>query len=244
MSSQSKIEISTELLRTLHRLHRQITDLRGQIERGPRQVKAGEALIAKASAAVESARDAQRKAKLASDDKQLQLKSREIRIEGLEAKLNAAASNREFTTLKEQIAADKQANSVLSDEILETLEQIDILDEALKQAEAELSKQRGEHESRTKEIESKMGSLHSELERVESELKETEKKIPAAAFADYKRLTEARGEEALAPVESDSCGGCCQTLTTQFIERLRMSMLIRCPNCNAFLYFPEDRRPT
>ncbi len=78
----------------------------------------------------------------------MQLKSREIRIEELEAKLNTAASNREFSTLKEQIAADKQANSVLSDEILETLEQIDVLDEALKQAEAELAKQQSDHESR------------------------------------------------------------------------------------------------
>ena len=131
---------------------------------------------------------------------------------------------------------------MLSDEILETLEQIDVLEEALRQAEAELSRQQSDHESRTKEIESKMRSLQSELERVESELEESEKKIPAAALQDYKRLTKARGEEALAPVESDSCGGCCQTLTMQYIERLRMSFLIRCPNCNAFLYFPEDRR--
>lgn len=199
-------------------------------------------MVSKASADVESARDAQRKAKLASDEKQLQLKSREIRIEELEAKLNIAASNREFTTLREQIAADKQANSVLSDEIFETLEQIDVLDAALLQAETELSKQRSEHESRANEIESNLGSLQSELERVELELKESEKKIPSAAILDYKRLTAARGEEALAPVESDSCGGCYQTLTTQYIDRLRMSMLIRCPNCNAFLYFPEDRR--
>lgn len=242
MSSQSKIEFSTELLRTLHRLHRQIADLRGQIERGPRQIKAGEALVAKACSEVESARDAQRSAKLASDEKQLQLKSRELRIEELEAKLNTAASNREFTTLKEQIAADRQANSVLSDEILETLEQIDVLDAELQQAEAELSKQQAEHEARTQEIESKLGTLQSELERVEAELKEAEKEIPAAAFQDYHRLTEARGEEALAPVETDSCGGCYHTLTTNYIDRLRMSMLIRCPNCNAFLYFPEDRR--
>lgn len=241
MSSQS-IEISPDLLRTLHRIHRQITDLRGQIDRGPRQIKAGEALIAKATADVDAAKEAQRKVKLASDEKQLQLKSREIRIEELEAKLNTAASNREFSTLKEQIAADKQANSVLSDEILETLEEIDVLEEALKKAEAEMAKQQSEHQTRAKEVESKMTSLRGELERVEGELAESEKQIPAGAFQDYKRLTEAKGEEALAPVESDSCGGCCQTLTTQYIDRLRMSILIRCPNCNAFLYFPEDRR--
>lgn len=245
MSINSKIEISTELLRRLHRIHRQRTDLRGQIDRGPRQIKAGETLLAKASADVTQARETLKKATIASDEKQLQLRSREIRIEELEAKLNTAASNREFSTLKEQIAADKQANSVLGDEILEALEQLDVYEQVLKDAEAELSKQQKDHESRVKDVESNLLTLNSELQRVESELAESEKEIPEGAMKDYRRLTDARGEEALAPVESDeSCGGCCQTLTTQYIERLRMSMLIRCPNCNAFLYLPEDRRVT
>ncbi len=50
-----------------------------------------------------------------------------MRIVDLEGKLNTAASNREFSLLKEQIAADEQANSVLSDEILEALEQLDLM---------------------------------------------------------------------------------------------------------------------
>ncbi|MGI9473759.1 MAG: zinc ribbon domain-containing protein, partial [Rubripirellula sp.] len=91
-------------------------------------------------------------------------------------------------------------------------------------------------------VQEKTQKLESELQRVEGELQSSENEIPAEAVADYKRLTEAKGEDALAPVEDESCGGCYQLLTTQYIERLRMSMLIRCPNCNAFLYFPEDRR--
>ena len=51
-------------------------------------------------------------------------------------------------------------------------------------------------------------------------------------------------KEALAPLESDSCGGCYHTLTTNDIARVQMSLLIRCPNCNAFLYLPEDNRIT
>ncbi len=88
-----------------------------------------------------------------------------------------------------------------------------------------------------KEIESKTSSLQGELERVETELKETEKADSCCRDAGLQAADRSRGEEALAPVESDSCGGCCQTLTTQYIERLRMSMLIRCPNCNAFPLF-------
>lgn len=242
MPSEAKIEISPALLRRLHRIHRQLTDLNGQIERCPRQVKAGEALVAKATGDLEAIRERLKKATIACDDKQLQLKTRESRITDLEAKLNTAASNREFSLLKEQIAADKQANSVLGDEILEAMEQLELMDQEVQQAEQEVAQQRSDHDQRVVDLESKLKTLQSEKARVETELDESEGEIPDSVIADYKRVTEAKGEEALAPVDGESCGGCCQTLTTQLIDRLRMSMLIRCPNCNAFLYFPEDRQ--
>ena len=41
------------------------------------------------------------------------------KLDDLQAKLNMAQSNKEYQLLKDQMAADKQANSVLADEILE-----------------------------------------------------------------------------------------------------------------------------
>ena len=123
--SQSEIEFSTQLLRTLHRIHRQRADLQSQIDRCPRQIKAGEAMVAKAEANLLEVKEKNKKATLVYDEKQLQLKTREMRIDELAAKLNTAGTNREFSALKEQIAADKQANSVQSDEIFEALEELD-----------------------------------------------------------------------------------------------------------------------
>ena len=42
MSSQN---VGTDVLRTLHRIHRQLTDLKGRLERGPKQIRAGEASV-------------------------------------------------------------------------------------------------------------------------------------------------------------------------------------------------------
>ncbi|MAI70023.1 MAG: phospholipase [Rhodopirellula sp.] len=242
MPSDSKIEISASLLRKLHRIHRQRADLAAQIERGPRQIKAGEALVAKADANLLSLKEALKKANLLSDDKQLQLKSREAQIDQLQTKLNTAASNREFNLLKEQIAADKQANSVLSDEILEAMDEIDGLETKLKDVTAELENQDNDQKNRITEVEAKTSELNSELARVNSELEESEKQIPGEVMVEYRRVIKAKGEEALAPVEDGSCGGCYQVLTTQYIDRLRLSVLIRCPTCNAFLYMPESTR--
>ncbi|MDB4331576.1 C4-type zinc ribbon domain-containing protein [bacterium] len=242
MPTEARIEIRPTLLRKLHRIHRQLNDLQGQLDRCPRQIQAGEHLVQQASAEKEQLQASLKTATMACDDKQLQLQSREAKIAELEGKLNSAASNREFTLLKEQIAADLQANEVLSDEILEALENIDQLQSSIREATEKENTQQSEQADRITEVEKREAELRSEVERIQDELQSSEKEIPASAIEDYRRITEARGEEALAPVDDESCGGCYQTLTTQLIDRLRMSLLIRCPNCNAFLYAPEDRQ--
>ena len=140
MAVDNKTPLSSDLLRRLHSLHNQLAELESQLQRGPRQIKAGEAIVQEATQNLESARQDVKKATMACDEKQLQLKSREDRIEDLKSKLNTAASNKEFNLLKEQIAADQQANSVQSDEILEALERIDELHEAVSAAESDLKK--------------------------------------------------------------------------------------------------------
>ncbi len=242
MSRDTSIEFSTELLRKLHRIHRQRADLQSRLERGPRQIKAGEALIAKAAAEVTTVKEQIKKNKMTADEKQLTLKGRENRVAELNGKLNVAASNKEFSLIKDQIAADEKANEVLADEIFETLEKIDALNEQLKAAQQELEQQEAEHKNRVAEVTEKHVSLLSEQQRVEQELLASEAEIPTAVRADYKRIVDAKGEEGLAPVDGESCGGCNQTLTTQMRDRLQLSHLVRCPSCNAFLYLPEDLR--
>lgn len=233
-----KTPFDSALLRRLHSLHLRLSELQSQLDRGPRQIKAGESIVEQCQANVEQARQAVKDATVACDEKQLQLKSREERIEQLKAKLNMASSNKEFDLLKEQIAADVQANSVQSDEILEGLERIDELSEAVTTAEAELEEKKKEHEERVKTVEERMEVVKSDLDHVQSELEKSEKEIPIAARSEYRRLTESRGEEALAPVEDDSCGGCHQTLTTQMVDRIRLGVLTDCPACSAWLYNP------
>lgn len=242
MAASTNVEIGASLLRTLHRIHRQRTDLINQLERGPRQLVAGEMLVKQAEARRDAARLTLQKARIAADEKQLQLQSREAHIEGLRTKLNTAASNKEYSLLRDQIAADEQANSVQSDEILDALERIDTLDRELKEAEAEFHRQQREHADRIQEIEARMQTLRGELQRVETELAARESEIPAVAKTEYMRVVAVKGEDALAPIDGDSCGGCYQTLTTQVMSQLQLSQLIHCPNCNAFLYLPEDRR--
>jgi predicted nucleic acid-binding Zn-ribbon protein len=229
----------TELLRTLHRIHRQVADLRDRMERGPKQARAAEANVKKAEADLAASKDAYKQAKMASDEKQLQLKQREAKLKEYEAKLFAAQSNKEYQLLKDQIAADKQANSVLADEILEALDRLDQLQAVIKTAEGNLAKVKDEYTKVRQRVEEQQQGLESELARVSAELKASEDQIEGDFKDNYQRLARSMGADALAAVENECCGGCGHTLTAQTMNVLSLDKPAFCKSCGRLLYVPE-----
>jgi predicted nucleic acid-binding Zn-ribbon protein len=229
----------TETLRTLHRIHRQHSDLQDRLSRGPRQIQAAEGNVKKAETELGQAKDAYRQAKMSADEKQLQLKHREAKLVDLQAKLNMAQSNKEYQLLKDQMAADKQANSVLADEILEALERIDQLQAAVRTSEGNLVKFKDELDKTRKRINEQQQGLESELARVRGELKAAEDQLVGDFKDNYMRLSRSMGEDSLAPVENECCGGCSQTLTAQTLNLLKLDRPVFCKSCGRLLYLPE-----
>ena len=136
-----------------------------------------------------------------------------------------------------------KANSVLSDEILEALEKIDEQQAALTRIQADHDHAVQQVETLHVEVSAKCQKLESELERVTSELQQAEKALPGDFKADYERISRARGEDALAPVDNEICTGCYQMLSAQTMNDLMLSKPVFCKSCGALLYLPEDTSP-
>jgi predicted nucleic acid-binding Zn-ribbon protein len=176
---------------------------------------------------------------MATDERELQLRERESRIEDLRKKLNTCGSNREYQALTEQIAADEQANSVLSDEILEGFDKIEIGEQKVAAEVAELEKAEAELAKTQKRVDSEKWNLESELERVERELAKSESALPEDFKQDYLRIAKVHGEDALATVEAETCQGCFKIITPQMYDQLRCGKPIFCLACGRLLYLPE-----
>lgn len=230
---------TADALRQLHRIHRQRKDLKDRLERGPRQVRGGQANVHRLQEQVAAARQTLTKVKMATDDKELQLKEREAKIEHLRSQLNTCGSNREYQALKDQIAADEQANSVLSDEILEGYDKIEGLEAEVHAEVAELEKAEAELAKTEKRVDAEKWNLESELERVERELAQAETALPSEFRQDYLRMAKVNGEDALAAVESEVCQGCNQIITPQMYDQLLCDKLVFCKSCGRLLYLPE-----
>jgi predicted nucleic acid-binding Zn-ribbon protein len=229
----------TDTLRTLHRIHRQVADLQDRLQRGPKQVKGAEAMVKKAEADLATSKDVFRTAKMSSDEKNLQLKQRESKLLDVRGKLNASNSNREYQLLKDQIAADEQANSVLSDEILEALERLDVLQANIKEAESVLAKVREEEAKVRQRINDQQQKLETDLGKYTAELVAAEGLLEGDFKENYMRLSKSMGVDSLAPVENETCGGCYQTLTPHIVDQLRLNKPVFCKSCGRLLYIPE-----
>ncbi len=228
-----------DIIRRLHRILRQRADIRGQLERGPRMMKAAKAAADAANKALADHRNEIRTKRMEVDRDQLQLKSREAKVFDHEGKMNMAKKNIEYQTLKDQIAADTQANAVLSDEILEKLEAIDRLNGLTADLEKKVAATQAEAQKVNDMVEERRVVLDADLIHVNEELVATEAILQGELKTIYKRLVESRDEEAIAPLEGKSCGGCNTSLPPRTLDRLRMNEPMVCTSC-ACLIIPPD----
>jgi predicted nucleic acid-binding Zn-ribbon protein len=232
--------VATDTLRTLHRIHRQLEDLRGRIAAGPRMVAAQTKQLESAEAARLAVQDQIKQAKAAADRKQLQLRSAEAKILDLTGKLNACKTNREYQLLTEQIAADTMATKVLEDEILEGLETVDAVQATGPAAEQAVKDALRLLDETKRRIDAEATALHAEVTRVQANLEAAEQELGGDARSLYDRTVKHKGADCMAPLEGDCCGGCFQQITSKMSSDLLLGQVVMCRSCGRLLYTPAS----
>jgi predicted nucleic acid-binding Zn-ribbon protein len=170
------------------------------------------------------------------DRKQLDLKTSEQRIADWKVKLNTCNSNKEFQTMKEQIAAAEMAGSVLQDEILESMERVDQLEIAVNEAKERVAANKTELAKFRDSVASEAQVVAGDLKRLEAELVDAEKSLPAEFRGDYDRVIRAKGAEGMARMEDGTCEGCGQSITLNQQNNLMLSKAVFCTACGRLLY--------
>jgi uncharacterized protein len=231
--------ISAELLETLHRIHRQLGDLRDRQERGPRQVRAREAIVAKIETELAAAQDAVKQSKMTADRKQVDLKASEQKIADWKVKLNACSSNKEYQTLVEQIAAGEMAGSVLADEILEGMEKSDQLEKTVAEVKSRRDASKTDLSKVRDSVVQESQLVAGDIKRLEDELAEAEKQLPGDFRDDYRRVIRAKAADGMARMADGVCDGCGQQVTLNMQNQLLLSKPVFCTACGRLLYRSE-----
>ena len=222
-------------LRRLYRLHREIDRVSRHLERLPRKIAAARQLLDQSDQAYHQIKERLHRAERLAKEKQEHLKAREARVDELRRRLNECSSNKEFQALQQQIRADDQATSVLTDEIVELLDRIEELQGTLEAARKERAEAEGQLASVTEEAEGQMAAYRQELAGLQEQVAEAAGQLSADIRTEYQRIVELRGSEGLALVEGSSCNVCRRALTLETIHQVSQGKAVACTSCGAIL---------
>ena len=239
----SDTNVTTAALRTLHRIHRQLNDLKERLQRGPRVAQAHQANVQRMEDELGALEKDTLALRVATEDKQAQLGTGEAMVEKRRVQLRSAADNREFQALQDEIAAAEMANSVLTDEILEAMEKLDEMDQRVARATEAVTHTRAEAEKACREIQEQEPTIEADIQRLEAELKQCETDLPGEFRELYGRVVRQKGEDALASVENEYCGGCNQHVPVNLVNELMLNHPATCRSCGRLLYLPEGYMP-
>ena len=227
-------------LAELHQLHLACQEVQEQIDRGPRQLKARQQAIVQKQAELEAQKQKHKTLRMNADQKSLQLKSNEAKIGELRVKLNQASSNREFDIIRAQMEADTVANSVLEDEILDSLEKVDAAHLAIKKLEEEVASAKAEESRVAGQISAAQPGYQSRLAELQSAIANAEARLPGDIVVPYRRLVQAHGPAALAEVDGTACSSCYVNLPPQMVMHVRAGEPLFCKVCGRLLYMRRD----
>ena len=229
---------TTAGLRELHQLLLKLRDVRDELDRGPKQVKARENLLKKAEGELDDKREQLKQAKAAADRKSLELKSNEGKLKELQAKLNAATTNKEFDIIRGQMEADTVANSVLEDEILEALDGVDRLQAEIGEAEKRVDQSQAELKKKSDAVSAAKAGLEAEAGELDRQVAAVDVFLTGDVRQKYTRLVDAYGADAMAPVDGKICTSCYTSVTPQSKVLLNSGEIVFC-SCGRLLYLPD-----
>jgi len=173
-------------------------------------------------------------------DFELELATKEEATKKLQGQLYALKTNKEYSTMLQQIQDSKADASVIEDKILQTFEQTDKI-----KAETEQEKQKigGEEKvflEQKKKAEIRIKEIDDRLAQLEAQRKQILPDIDQKILAQYERILANRDGLAIVTVKDNSCAGCNMFVPPQVINLINMyEHIITCEMCNRMLYVEE-----
>ena len=235
-----------EQLKTLlevQELDREIYDFKRQLQEKPVLI---ESLQAAHQAEVDQGASLQEKSKslkMKRDGLEGDLSSKEAQIKKLQLQLYSVKTNKEYTALQHEIEGLKADNSVLEEEILKVMDELDEQKKVLDGATDQLKGKEDQMRAKIKVIEEEMVELETKIGRLQDKRQIVVPKVDPQTLSRYEHILGKREGIALVPVlpREGVCGGCRMNIPPQVINEVHLGgRLIACESCARLLYYPED----
>ena len=178
---------------------------------------------------------------LAAREKENEMAAAEAAINRRKEQLSSAKTNKEFQSLKEQIALDQEKNNLLADETLEAISAAEQFEEQVAAAKEEVAKAEKTAETFRASCDEEAKVIEQDTARVQIDLKEAVENLPGDFRSLYERAIEDHGRGGLVPViDRGFCGHCRREIPPQFVVNLCKGEPYLCQSCGYLLFIPEE----
>jgi len=231
LEEQIKLLVETQGLDT------RILRLEGQLEEIPQVMKKMEEDFKEGTATLKALEDGVKTLQLKRKEKEGDLEAKEGNIKKYQSQLNQVKTNKEYSTLQEEVGRIKADNSLIEEDILNIFDQIDVENkkivkekEVLKEKEARLGEEK-------KKLAAEGEGIKKELEGLQGQRSTLSAKIDKTILAKYERILKNKGGLAVVPIINDACQGCFRVMPPQVVSEVAVRQeLISCEYCARILY--------
>ncbi len=215
-----------------------IKEINQKIEEYPRRIAELEENLSQKKAACEQRRKTLVELEMDRRKKESNLRLEEERLKQWEARLKEIKNNRDYQALLREIAAAKRDNSLMEEEILKELEEIDAIEKELEQREPEYRNLEEEFNITNSKLKDRFAQEEKELgERTQIRGK-LARDIDTDLLKRYDLIRRQRAGFALVPARDSACQGCHMDLPPQVFNEVRKNKeIIHCPNCQRIMYW-------
>lgn len=205
-----------------------------EIPQQKQQIKADfQAQQAHLKALEQSVKDQQLKQK----SKEGELAQKEGEIKKLDGQLSQVKTNKEYGTIKQQIAALQADNSLIEEEIIKLMDAVEAANQQLKAEKARLDQVSKEFQKKEQEVAGQENTLKSEVENLKKERDGLVSGLPNTISLLYSQIANHKQGIVLAAVQGGVCGACKISLRAQVINEVQLGQkIITCDNCSRVLY--------
>ena len=175
--------------------------------------------------------------------KELDLAIKEESVKKSQGQLFLLKSNKEYQAKLTEIASLKADVSLLEEDVIRALDEIEAADKKSKEEKEALSNEEKKYKETQVQLENQLSEIDAKITNLEEKKSNFAKNIDKSVLAKYEKLIKTRYGCAMAPVniDTENCGACNMRMTSQKINEIKMyDQLVLCENCVRILYLPED----
>jgi predicted nucleic acid-binding Zn-ribbon protein len=229
-----------ETLVELQSVDGQIYALKAYREEKPKVITVMRNSLLEKEKAIKGLEDGLKVIQVKRKEKEVDLASKEAAIKKYNLQLMSVKTNKEYTSLQNEIEGLKANNSVLEEEILNFMEEIDLLRMRISKENESLIQEKNKVELEEKKLNLELQTIDEELKVLCSRRDSLLPEIEHTVLSMYEKILVNKNGVAVVSLVGEACQGCFMRVPPQVINEIMMEdKLIICDNCSRILYINE-----